>query len=90
MRTQELVADLNVTAPNYGFDEIIELIALKRTQGEKDSLPAEQNAALRSRWSDLESLIMDAVENSNLPDEAPNRVEISDWLRAKRLESLSQ
>ena len=86
--TGELIADLNLTAPEYGFHEVTELIALKQEQGEKAIVPTEQDIALRCRWQELASLLEEALEHSRLPEEAPNRAEIAAWLLDKRLECL--
>jgi predicted nucleotidyltransferase len=87
MRTGELVADLNITGPEYGFGDVLELIAFKCERGEKSSLPANQDQVFKRRWPELERLLEEAVAMSHLPDEPPNREDVSEWLKAKRLES---
>ncbi len=88
LRTGDLQADLNITAPEYGFEEIRELITFKREQGEKSALPASADERFKNRWPALERLLEESVATSRLPDEPDNRNEISECLKAKRLENL--
>jgi uncharacterized protein len=84
LRTGELEANLNITAKIYGFENVIELIDIKREQGEKSELPVELNERFKMRWPDLEVLLDKSLATSKLPEEPPNREDISDWLIRKR------
>jgi predicted nucleotidyltransferase len=86
--TCTLEADINVTAPEYGFDEVLKLVRFKREAGEKAALPGDLDLPLRKRWSVLEEMLSDALEKSPLPLEPQNREEISTWLRMERLKML--
>lgn len=88
LTTGKLEADINITAVEYGFGDIVDLVAFKREQGEKSALPSEKDEAFKSRWPELENLLDRACDESHLPDEPPNRDEISQWLKAKRLKSV--
>ncbi len=88
LKTGRLEADLNVTAPAYGFPDVLDLIAIKREQGEKSALTADQDQAFKQHWPDLEQLLDEATANSPLLEQSPNRQEVSQWLRSKRLSSI--
>ncbi len=90
MRTGALEADINVTAPAYGFSEVLPLVGFKRESGEKAALPGDLDAALRTRWDDLEAMLIESTAQSALPAEPPNRDEISSWLESERLALLDE
>lgn len=85
MRTGELEADLRTTAPEHGFAEALELVALKLAQPEKGRVPADVDARHRQRWPALEAALTESVARSPLPEDAPNRAALDDFLvRARR------
>lgn len=86
LRAGEVVANLAVLAPEYGFSDLLELIAFKRDSDEKDGAPPALAAALRGRWPELEQLLDQARDNSALPERAPNGEAIDAWLVARRLD----
>ncbi|MBI5443359.1 MAG: nucleotidyltransferase domain-containing protein [Deltaproteobacteria bacterium] len=88
LRSGELVADLGILAPEYGFPQISELIQRKRAGEEREPLTPEEEAAYRGRWPELEALLASAVQESRLPPEASNRAHCEDWLIRLRREAL--
>lgn len=84
LRTGELVVDLNRNCRESGFDEVSELVELKRAGGEHAVMPPDLDAALRRRWPDLEQRLADAHRESPLPLEPPGQAALSDWLRSLR------
>jgi uncharacterized protein len=89
MRTGTLEPNLLVLAPEYGYDDVAELVALKRAGTEHGPLPDDLDTHHRHRWPELDAALTDAEANSPLPPEAPNAVEIDAWLVAQRLADLS-
>ena len=89
LQTQELVTDLRITAPTYGFD-VAELIELKRNAHEKSGLPPELDAEHRQRWPELEARLDRALERTELPDAPGNVPAMHDWLIARRLDALPE
>lgn len=87
LRAGEVEADVNRLAPMYGED-VSELVAFKREHGEKCSLPADLEAHHLARFDGLERKLADARDASPLPEEAPNRAAIADWLVRERLSSV--
>ncbi|MBK6734045.1 MAG: nucleotidyltransferase domain-containing protein [bacterium] len=88
LRTAHLLVDLNMSAREYGQTVILEAIALKQEHGEKATLPPTLDQELRRRWPDLEALIQESLASSPLPEEAPNREDLSEWLRQARIKDL--
>jgi len=88
LRTGDLVADLRVTAPEHGFDDILEVVELKTQSREKATLEQDVDARHRARWPDLERALREAHDASGLPDEPPNRGALSDWLVRMRMARL--
>lgn len=77
--TGELITDLNDLIDKYGFPDARELIAAK-TKGEK--IPLEPLVLLRWRKALHRTfdLLEQSLARSVLPDEAPNRAELENWL----------
>lgn len=88
LRTGELVGDVRVLAPRYGFEEVTELVELKGRTREKAVLDEPTDARFRARWPALEEALADALEASELPEEPPNRDAMERWLRETRLRAL--
>ncbi|MDD9942391.1 MAG: nucleotidyltransferase domain-containing protein [Myxococcales bacterium] len=88
MRTGELVGDVAVTAPLYGFDSVADLAALKQAGTEYIALSAEENVRHRAGLGELESKLAAASDESRLPDSPPNLAECEAWLVALRRREL--
>lgn len=88
MRTGELVGDVAVTAPLYGFDSVAELAALKQAGTEYIALSSEEDAQHRAGLSELEAKLAAACDESNLPEQPPNAEECEAWLVALRRREL--
>jgi predicted nucleotidyltransferase len=88
LETGELITDLTILAPRYGFDTAA-LIAHKRLQ---ETIPLEDEVV--TRWQPeldrVQARIDEAAARSPLPDEPPEKVrqEMNDWLIATRLAAL--
>lgn len=85
MREGVLQADINRMAPIYGFSSVIELVDYKRDHREKAVLPDALDRRHCARWDDLATMLDQAIEQTELPELAPNRDAMSDWLVARRL-----
>lgn len=83
--TGEVVADLTETAPRYGFDGALELVAKKRAGVEHEPLSAPEDAHHRLAWPRLDALLDEARVSSPLPEEPPNGDVVDAWLVAQRL-----
>src|SRR5262249_33345765 len=83
LRTGRIVTDVTLLLDEYGFGDAVELVAQKRA-AERVVL----DEPLRQRWrTEVErafTRIDEALENSPLPEEAPNRAEIETWLLETR------
>ena len=90
MRTGTLEPNLVVLAPEYGYDDVAELVALKQAGTEHGSLPDDLDTYHRHRWPLLETALTDAEANSLLPPEAANSAETDTWLVAQRLADLDR
>lgn len=88
MRTGQLEPNLMVLAPEYGYDDVADLVALKRAGTEHGALPGDLDGHHRRRWPVLEEALGDAEANSTLPFEAANAAEIDAWLVAVRVAEL--
>jgi len=88
LRTGELIGDLCVTAPLYGFESVSDLIARKREGTEYVTLSAAEDAHHRSRLTELEAALAAALAESPLPETPPNQAECDAWLIALRLREL--
>jgi uncharacterized protein len=89
LRTGRFEPNVTVLAPEFGFNDVVELVALKQTGTEHGPMPTDLDAHHRRRWSVLEQLLVDAEAASILPLEAPNADQINEWLIATRLAALS-
>ncbi|MEM1413998.1 MAG: nucleotidyltransferase domain-containing protein [Myxococcota bacterium] len=84
LRTGECIADVRELGPRYGFEDVLELVALKGSGQEKGPLPPELDRVHRARWPKLEAALDDALETSPLPEEPRGRDAIDAWLVARR------
>jgi len=89
LRSGELETDLRVTAQIYGYEEALDLIALKQQGTEHGSVPPQIDAHHRVAWPRLASDLEEAFATSSLPESAPNSEAISDWLVSRRLREFS-
>lgn len=88
LRTGELVADLRQLAPRYGYEGALSLIRLKVEGAEKGAVPPDIDAVHRDAWERLERDLQAALDQSPLPEEAPNEAACDAWLvdlRKRRL-----
>jgi len=89
LRTGELETDLQIMAQIYGYEEALDLIALKQQGSEHGSVPPQIDAHHRGAWPRLASALEEAYATSQLPDRAPNGEAISTWLVGRRLRELA-
>lgn len=87
--TGELVGDLSVLGPQYGWPEVAELIAFKREGVEKGLLDARLDAHFRGLWPVVHDRLQAARAASALPEEPPNVEACHRWLVEARLGDLS-
>jgi len=85
MRTGEVVADVTVNGPRYGFDEVLDLVALKRQGAEKGAVPPGVDEAHRANWERLDAMLAEARDTSPLPLEPPGLEAVDQWLVRARL-----
>ena len=85
LRSGVLEPNLTHLAPEFGYHDVADLVALKQAGTEHGALPEDLDAYHRGRWPDLEQALVDATENSALPADAPNTSDIEDWLISTRL-----
>ena len=90
MRTATLEPNLVVLAPEYGYRDVADLVALKQAGTEHGPLPGDLDIHHRQRWPELEAALTDPEAKSPLPSEATNSAEIDAWLVAERLADLER
>jgi uncharacterized protein len=90
LRTGRLEPNLALLAPEFGYGDVAELIAIKQHGTEHGPLPSDLDEHHRRRWPALEQALIDAEADSTLPAEAPNRSDIEAWLIATRLRALER
>jgi uncharacterized protein len=88
LRSGVLEPNLSVLAPEFGFDDVADLVALKQAGAEHGPLPDELDLHHRARWPTLERGLIDAESESSLPDASTNTDEIEAWLVSMRLAAL--
>jgi uncharacterized protein len=88
LRSGILEPNLTVLAPDFGYHDVADLVALKQAGTEHGSLPDDLDQHHRSRWPELDQALLDAKTESTLPAKAPNASEIEAWLISKRLYAL--
>ena len=88
LQTGELVADLRVTAPEHGYADALELIALKQAGAEHGAVPSDLDALHRAAWPRLAAELEEAHADSPLPDQPGNAADLSAWLVDLRLRAL--
>jgi len=80
LKTGQLEADVTVTAPRYGFDQVLELVERKVATAEQVMLTPDEDQRFRALWPSLEKMLQDARDASPLPEQPPNREDIERWL----------
>jgi hypothetical protein len=88
LRSGALETDLSVLAPLYGYEDALDLIALKRQGSERGALPDPLDDHHRGSWPRLASDLEEAYATSGLPETAPNADALSQWLIELRLREL--
>jgi uncharacterized protein len=88
MRSGVLEPNLSLLAPEFGYHDVADLVALKQAGTEHGALAADLDQHHRRRWAELEAALTTAEADSSLPLEAPNTSEIEAWLVAARLTAL--
>lgn len=81
LRSGELRVDLRTVAGEYGFGDVVELIAAKR-EGERTVLPEAARQAWLARLDGLFALLEEARAQSALPEEPPPEAcaALEEWL----------
>ena len=90
LRTGQLNANLADLAPDYGFSDVDELIALKRSATEQGALPELLDAQHRTRWPTLDAMLGQSKESSSLPTECANSDDVHAWLVQTRRRGLGR
>lgn len=83
LTTGEVVADLGLLAPRYGYDRATTLIAIKTAGQEKQDASELPPELLEAVLADLEALgraLWEAREGSPLPERPPNQADLEAWL----------
>lgn len=88
LRTGRVVASLPELAETYGYDDVLELVDIKRAGHEKEELSLEVAERFRSLWPQLDELMHASLESSPLPEEPANREACDSWLAARRIREL--
>ena len=83
LATGRLVTDLTALIDDHGFAGARELLEIKRA-GERTPLPADVATRWMPEAQRAFGILDGALERSPLPEEAPNRAEMEDWLIAFR------
>ncbi|MGA9523637.1 MAG: nucleotidyltransferase domain-containing protein [Myxococcaceae bacterium] len=83
----EVVTDVTILAPQYGFADALELVEQKR-RGEKSELPDELAAPWTRRLPEAFSRLEQACADSALPEAPPNEEELERWLIRTRIAAL--
>lgn len=80
LRTGQVEAHLPTLAPMYGFDAVLGLVARKVESREQVVLTPAEAAPHEARWTDLQALLDDAKEQSELPPGPVNGHDCERWL----------
>jgi hypothetical protein len=82
---RRIVTDVTALGEAHGFAAVRELVDVKRA-GERVPLPADASGRWRAEIARAFVLLDEARGRSPLPEEAPNRGELEEWLVAVRLQ----
>lgn len=86
LRTGELITDVQTLAVDTPFDNIPRLVEYKQQSTEKAAIPADLDSIVEQDWVKLDEGLLAALEQSTLPERAPNLPEIEEWLLGIRRE----
>ncbi|MEW6708692.1 MAG: nucleotidyltransferase domain-containing protein [Candidatus Riflebacteria bacterium] len=90
LQTGEIIGDVRKLAPNYGFEEVFDLIKIYSETSEKKCLDENSVKPFVEKWPALEKKLEDTHASSPLPDEPPGVQKCSDWMVEVRLKNISQ
>ena len=85
LKTGEVIGDVRKLAPEYGFNEVAELIRIYSATSEKKSLDKTAARQFVARWPELEKTLNDALSSSCLPEVPASPDTCSDLLVEIRL-----
>lgn len=88
LKTGEVVGDVKMLAPEYGFDEALELIKIYSETSEKKCLDESAAKQFVDRWPELERSLEEAHASSLLPETPADMKKCSDWLVEVRLKNI--
>ncbi len=88
LRSGEVVGDLKRLAPEYGYPQALNLIAIYGSSSEKKELDPVEDVLHRSFWPGLDGRLTEAFEKSSLPEGPAAEDRCSEWLVALRLREL--
>ena len=87
MGTGEVIANIQMLNERFGYPEIDELVARKREGAEKMALDAKDMEHHGTLLDRLETMLQEAHDNSDLPDEPTSVAALQDFVIRLRLES---
>lgn len=82
--TGDIVGDVTILAPLYGFPEMSPLVELYQATSEKKTVSPDDDAHHRAVWNRLEAKLTWAHEHSVLPEQPADPGACSEWLIALR------
>lgn len=85
LKTGEVIGDVRKLAPEYGFNEVAELIKIYSSTSEKKCLDKASASQFVARWPKLEKKLQDALCNSCISEVPGNADACSDLLIEIRL-----
>ncbi|MEM7126222.1 MAG: nucleotidyltransferase domain-containing protein [Chloroflexota bacterium] len=86
LRSGELVTDVQTLAADTAFTNVAHLVAHKQQMTEKVAIPADLDSIVEEDWSKLEVGLAAALDESKLPNQAPNQAALEEWLLTLRRE----
>ncbi len=88
LRAGELVVNLSQNCVEYGYPDVLELIAHKQQTTEATSISKNEFQHHQSRWEELNDKLNSTYQESSLPETPANTGEIEAWLIALRIKEL--
>lgn len=88
LRTGELITDVRMLATDTDYSNVARLVEHKQQTEEKVAIPDDLDAVVEEDWPKLEAGLATALEESTLPQDAPNQPELEAWLLDLRKERL--
>ena len=86
--TGEVIGDVNITGPEYGFREVAELVQIYSVTSEKECLDVKIAESFFSKWPLLQEKLDQALEKTCLPEIPRGKDVCSEWLIELRLRGL--